>query len=71
MSDLTASQCGCNSNDNGCCNSLIWIILLSCICGNNNGNGCSCGMGSNFLGGGCGDNGIIWIILLLCCCCNN
>lgn len=63
MSDLTASQCGCNSNEGGCCNSIIWILLLSCICGNNNG------CGDSFFGGcGCGDNNFIWIILLLCCC---
>lgn len=26
--------CGCDDNNNGCCSSIIWIILLSCICGN-------------------------------------
>lgn len=59
MSDLTATNCGC-STDNGCgCNSIIWIILLlSCcgngsFCGNNNGCGCS--------GGG---NDCCWLILL-------
>ncbi len=72
MSDLTASQCGCSTSDNGCCNILIWIILLSCICGKDSG-GCGCGMGNGFFGNGCGcgDNSIIWIILLLVCCCNN
>ena len=34
MSDLTATNCGC-STDNGCgCNSIIWIILLLSCCGN-------------------------------------
>lgn len=40
-------------------NSIIWIILLLCLCGNNNG--CDNGWGDNW----------IWIILLLCCCGNN
>lgn len=63
MSDLTATNCGC-STDNGCgCNSIIWIILLlSCcgngsFCGNNNGCGCS--------GGG---NDCCWLTLLLLFC---
>ena len=48
---------GCG-NDNG----IIWIIILLCLCGNNNG------CGNN----GWGDNSSwIWIILLLCCCGNN
>ena len=47
---------GCG-NDNG----IIWIIILLCLCGNNNGN--SCGWGDN--------SSWIWIILLLCCCGNN
>ena len=56
MSDLTATNCGCNDGC-GCGNSIIWIILLLCCCGGNNGsafsnNGCGCG-GNNF-GGGCG-----------------
>lgn len=60
MSDLAATNCGCNEG-NGCC-SIIWILLLlSCFCGNGN---------SGFFGGngGCGDNSCIWIILLLFCC---
>lgn len=47
---------GCG-NDNG----IIWIILLLCLCGNNNG------CGNN----GWGESSWIWIILLLCCCGNN
>lgn len=66
MSDLAATNCGCN--DNGCgCNSIIWIILLLSCCGNNGsvfgGNGCG--------NDGCGNNSCIWIILLLLCCGNN
>ena len=35
MSDLAATNCGCEGN-NSC--SLIWIILLlNCLCGGNNG----------------------------------
>jgi hypothetical protein len=46
----------------GCGNeSIIWIILLLCLCGGNNGN--------NFIGG-CNDNNWIWILILLCCCGN-
>lgn len=71
MSDLTATQCGCNRADSGNgCNSIIWIILLLCLC-NGNGNDC----GSNGILGGCGsDNGcecIIIILLLLSCCGGN
>jgi len=80
MSDLQASNCGCNQPtncDNGCgfggFGNWIWILLLLCCCGNGNGNG-GCGI-SNFGGGcGCGEsNGCgswIWILLLLCCCGN-
>lgn len=78
MSDLTASNCGCTNNDNNCCSSLIWIIILLSICGNGNGRsgndcGCGCGSGFGFFGGnnnGCGCE-IIIILLLLCCCGGN
>ena len=81
MSDLTATNCGCNNscgcgNNNGILgggNSCIWIILLLFCCG---GNGC--GNGNGILGGnnGCGNNNsccdwIIWIILLSCFCGGN
>lgn len=61
MSDLTATNCGCN---NGGCdnNSCLWIILLLIFCG-----GCGNGMGRR--GDNCGcDNSCIWIILLLIFC---
>ena len=56
MSDLTATNCGCNNNCS--CNnnsgfggnSGIWIILLLFCCG---GNGCG---GNGILGGGCGND---------------
>ena len=61
MSDLAATNCGCNEVSNGCCGSIIWILILLSCCGNGNGlfggNGC-----------GCGDNNCLWILLLLCCC---
>ena len=60
MSDLVATNCGCGGNDNNCCSSIIWIILLLCLCGNSgsafSGDGCGCGGGNN---------SCIWIILLL------
>lgn len=64
MSDLAATNCGCNEG-NGCC-SIIWILLLLSCCGN----------GSGFFGGNSCDNNncsCIWIILLLFFCggCND
>ncbi len=65
MSDLAATNCGggCGCNEGNCC-SIIWIILLLCFCGGNNG---MCGNNGNcdclwiiilllFCGGGCGNN---------------
>lgn len=64
MSELSATNCGCDRND-GCFggnNSCIWIILLLLCCcdgfGSGNGRG----------GYGCGNNSCIWIIILLFCC---
>ncbi len=74
MSDLAATNCGCDrcgnngifGNGGNSCSCIIWIILLSCICGNGNG---------GFLGGcgnddcGCGNNNsCLWIILILLFC---
>lgn len=61
MSDLTATNCGCSTSDNGCCNIIWLILLLSCACGGNgsflsNGNGCG------------GNDSGCWIILLLLLC---
>jgi len=60
MSDLTATNCGCN--DGGCnCSSIIWIIILLSCCGNGNS--------GFFNNNGCGnDNSCLWIILLLLFC---
>lgn len=81
MSDLTATNCGCNdtcgrsgNNHNNCGfggNSCIWIILLLFLC---NGNGCDngCGCGSFGMMGG-GNNCcsiLIWILLISCFCGN-
>ncbi|MBD5520419.1 MAG: chorion class high-cysteine HCB protein 13 [Lachnospiraceae bacterium] len=77
MSDLSATQCGCNNTregNNGCC-SLIWLIILFSICGNNNNDGCGCGgsgisLFNNNNDGGCGCNALIWLLLLSSCCGN-
>ncbi len=67
MSDLAATNCGCNEcgNNNGGCGSILWIIILLSCCGNGfGGNGCGNGCGNNGFGG---DSCILIIILLLCC----
>ena len=77
MSDLSATQCGCNngtSNNslfggNGC-STLIWLIILLAIFGNND-DGCGNGIGLfNNNGNGCGCSSLIWLILILSCCGN-
>lgn len=80
MSDLAATNCGCGCNGgmstcggNSCCNIIIWIIILSALCGNNGG------FGSVFSNNGCGDdcgsgfggNSCIWLILILLFCGGN
>lgn len=77
MSDLSATQCGCNNTregNNGCC-SLIWLIILFSICGNNNdGCGCGCGNGMSLFNNnndGCGCGSWIWLLILLSCCGNS
>lgn len=71
MSDLAATNCGCECNSG--CNSfggggnLIWLILILSLCGGN-------GLGGGSCNSGCGGNGgcdIIWIIILLSCCGGN
>lgn len=62
MSDLAATNCGCGCNDDGGCNSIIWLIILLACCG---------GCGNTFSDNGCGNNSYLWIILLLFCCGNN
>lgn len=75
MSDLSATNCGCNnrSNDCGCGNafggdSCTWIIILLLLfscggCGNGLLSGNSCGCGDNNNGCSC----LILILLLFCC----
>ena len=48
---------GCNGGCD-CCNLIIWILLLQCLCGNGN-NGCGI------------DCCTLIILLLLCGCCGN
>ncbi len=59
MSDLAATNCGCGCENEGGCNSIIWLIILLCCCG----------CGNNGIGGGCdnGNNSCLWLILLLFC----
>ncbi|MDD3615898.1 MAG: hypothetical protein PHC41_06680 [Lachnospiraceae bacterium] len=80
MSDLAATNCGCDCDDrcsggnslfgggDSGCSCIVWILLLSCLCGNGGGL-----FGGNSCGSSCGcnsgsDNNFIWIILLLACC---
>ncbi|MCH5255565.1 MAG: chorion class high-cysteine HCB protein 13 [Lachnospiraceae bacterium] len=72
MSDLSATQCGCNNSregSNGCC-SLIWLIILLSICGNNN-DGCGSGIGLFNNDSGCGCSSLIWLLILFSCCGGN
>ncbi|MCU6761155.1 Uncharacterised protein [uncultured Roseburia sp.] len=61
MSDLAATNCGCDCGDNNGCGNLIWLFLILSCCGGNNG--------SFFNGSGC-DN-ILPLLLILCCCGGN
>lgn len=74
MSDLSATNCGCNNARSGCGfggDSCVWIILLLLFCGG----GCGCN-GSGLLSGnncGCNDNNgcsCIFLILILLFCGN-
>jgi len=53
MSDLAATNCGCGCENEGGCNSIIWLIILLCCCG----------CGNNGIGGGCdnGNNSCLWL----------
>ncbi len=62
MSDLAATNCGCGCNDEGGCNSIIWLIILLALCG-------GCGTNSLSNNGGC--DSCCWIILLLFFCGGN
>ena len=71
MSDLTATNCGCNNNSSIGSN-FIWIILLLCLIGDNGG-GCGNNSGfGNILGGSNGNNSscdMLVLILLMSCMC--
>ena len=58
MSDLAATNCGCGCENEGGCNSIIWLIILLCCCG----------CGNNGIGGGCdnGNNSCLWLAFLFC-----
>ena len=59
MSDLAATNCGCGCENEGGCNSIIWLIIL--LCGNN-----------GFFGGNDCCSSIIWLFILFSCCgCGN
>lgn len=70
MSDLAATNCGCGCegglrSNGGSCNCIIWLLILSCICGGNTG----FGFGGD-CGNGCGGNSC-WILILLLLFCGN
>ena len=71
MSDLTATNCGCNgistASNNSACNWIWIILLLSCFggFGNSRSNGCG-GGGISLFNGGNSCEWIIWILLLSC-----
>ena len=70
MSDLSATQCGCNNSregSNGCSN-LIWLIILLSLFNNNDGCGSGIGLLNNSENGCCN---LIWLLLILSCCCGN
>lgn len=65
-----SGDCGCNEmcekpccemkSNNGCCD-ILWLLILMSVCG-----GCGSSKGGCGFGGG-GDS-CLWIIILLCCC---
>lgn len=73
MSDLSATNCGCNGNSregNNGCSSLIWLLILLSLLNNNDG----CGSGRSGFGLFNNDNSccntIIWLLILSSCCGN-
>lgn len=70
MSDLSATQCGCQTSECGSCNSWIWIIVIYFLLSGNNG--CGSGCGGNSLSNLFGENSCCeWILILIlftsCC----
>lgn len=79
MSDLSATQCGCQGNDrsgSGCGN-WIWIILIiyflnNCCGGSSRDSSCGCGgLSGLFDGNGSCCEWIIILLVLFCFCGNN
>ncbi|NLG05320.1 MAG: chorion class high-cysteine HCB protein 13 [Clostridia bacterium] len=66
----STNECG-NTRQGGGCNSIIWIIILLCLCGNNDGCQGNNGIGGLFGSGGSDCSCIIIILLLLSCCGGN
>lgn len=82
MSDLSATQCGCQDNNrSGCgCGNWIWIILIifflnNCCGGDSRDDSCGCGCGGfgNLFGNSGNNSCCEWIIILLVLfnCCGN
>jgi len=65
MSDLSATQCGCNNGNNG----LLDLILLMSVLGGNGGCGFSGFSGLNF--GGENSCELLTTLLLINCLCGN
>ena len=76
MSDLTATNCGCNTNNGRGLfgnNSWLWIILLLSCFGNDD-DGCGGGRSGFGLFNNDGNsccNTLIWLLILSSCCGNN
>ena len=62
MSDLAATNCGCDCGENNGCGNLIWLFLILSCCGGNNG---------SFFNNGSGCDNILPLLLILCCCGGN
>ncbi|MBE5895872.1 MAG: chorion class high-cysteine HCB protein 13 [Lachnospiraceae bacterium] len=73
MSDLSATQCGCQTSDYECGgnNWICIIIILFLLCNNSGNSGCGGGCGINlgnlFGNGSCCEWILIILVLLNCC----
>lgn len=71
MSDLAATHCDRGVGGGNDCGSLIFLILILCLCGGNNSGGFLGGRdnGCGGIGGSNDGCGSIFLILILLCCC--